>query len=185
MTTTDTASVNPPLSVIRRAANGDESAIVELREVLENREVADLLGNLSRRIEGQLIESVAKNDPLLREALPMKLQHMRREIAGPNPTPLELQLVERVVLCWLTLHEIEHRFNQMKELPPKQAEAWQRRIDQAHRRYLAAVKMLATVRKLAIPVIIRQLRISQQQVTFNSGQSSSFKLEAMSPSATV
>ena len=167
VTTTEATNETPRASVIRRAANGDESAIVELREVLENRQAADLLGNLSRRIEGQLIECVARHDPLLREALPLKLQHMRQEIAGPNSTPLEKQLIERVVLCWLTLHEIEHRFNRIQDLPPKQAEAWQRRIDQAHRRYLAAVKMLATVRRLAIPVIFAKLRVSQQQINFN------------------
>ena len=168
MTTIEEAKPTAAASVVRRAANGDESAFVELREVLENKQVAEMLGNLSRRIEGQLIENVGRNDPLLREGLPRKLQHMREELAGPNSTPLEMQLVERVVLCWLTVHEIEHRFNQMKDLPLKQAEACQKRIDQAHRRYLSAVKMLATVRKLAIPVIIGQLRISQQQINFDA-----------------
>ena len=169
MTATESAKPTTPASVIRRAASGDESAIMELREVLENRQVAELLGNLSRRIEGQLIENVGRNDPLLREGLPRKLQQMREELAGPSSTPLEMQLVERVVLCWLTVHEIEHRFSQARDLPPKQAEAWQKRIDQAHRRYLSAVKMLATVRKLAIPIIIGQLSISQQQINVTSG----------------
>jgi hypothetical protein len=43
----------------------------------------------------------------------------------------------------------------------------QRRIDACHRRYLAAVKMPATVRRLAVPVLIGQVNIAGQQVNMN------------------
>jgi hypothetical protein len=44
----------------------------------------------------------------------------------------------------------------------KQADFHRRRIDAAHRRYLAALKALATVRKLAVPAL--QINLAKKQV---------------------
>ena len=43
-----------------------------------------------------------------------------------------------------------------------QSEHAQRRMDRAHRRFLNTVKTLATVRRLAIPVL--QINVARQQV---------------------
>ena len=122
------------------------------------------LGNIARRIEYDLVDKLCGQDLAFREALIMKLEVMRAELAGPNATPLERQLVERVVLCWLTVHEAEYRFNQARDLSIKQADYWQRRITACSRRYLFAVKTLATVRNLAIPVNVGQVNIGRKQV---------------------
>jgi len=50
------------------------------------------------------------------------------------------------------------------DLTWKQVECWQRRIDACHRRYLSATKTLATVQRLAIPVIVGELNTAGQQV---------------------
>ena len=34
-------------------------------------------------------------------------QALTRDLAGPDPTPLETLLVDRIVLCWLHLHYAE------------------------------------------------------------------------------
>jgi hypothetical protein len=150
--------------MLRRAVAGDTAVLPELRSALQQPEVVEILGNLARRIEGQLVDRLASNDLAFREALTLKLDAMREEIAGPNATPLEQHLAERVVLCWLVVHEAEYRFAHAGEMSQKQAEYWQRRIDHCSRRYLAAVKMLATVRRLAIPVIVGQVNIARKQV---------------------
>ncbi len=49
----------------------------------------------------------------------------------------------------------------------KQADFHQRRIDRAHGRFLSAVRTLATVRKLALPVL--QVNIARRQVTVAGG----------------
>jgi hypothetical protein len=48
-----------------------------------------------------LARSAAANDPLIEEALYAKLDAMKAEIAGEDPTPLEALLVERIVSCWM------------------------------------------------------------------------------------
>ena len=150
-------------SVVERATFGDETAVAELREVLDN--IVEALGNLSRRIEMRLVDSISQTDLALREGLTRKLANMRNELSGPSATPLEKHLIERVVLCWLTTHEAEHHLSMSQNLPPRHSEIWAKRVDQAHKRHLTAVKMLATVRKLAVPSLIGQVNFISQNLT--------------------
>jgi hypothetical protein len=48
-----------------------------------------------------LARSAAANDPLIEEALYAKLDAMKAEIAGEDPTPLEALLSEHLVSCWM------------------------------------------------------------------------------------
>jgi hypothetical protein len=48
----------------------------------------------------------------------------------------------------------------------KQNDYHQRRMDAAHRRYLSALRTLAVVRKLAVPVL--QVNIARKQVNIGS-----------------
>src|SRR5205085_2151017 len=96
-------------------------------------------------------------------AMIRKLELLRAELAGPNPTPLERLLVERVVACWLQVQDADVRYAQaMKQATMAWSEFHQRRMDRAHRRYLSALKTLAQVRKLALPVL--QVNIARKQV---------------------
>src|SRR4029077_17112948 len=65
---------------------------------------------------------------------------------------------------WLVLHDAEYRLAHAGEMSQKQAEYWEKRINACHRRYLSAVKMLATVRRLAVPVIVGQVNVAGKQV---------------------
>ena len=64
--------------------------------------------------------------------------------------------------CWLHLHDLQLRFIQAESMPIARADYQQRAIDHAHRRYLSAIKTLATVRKLALPAL--QVNIARKQV---------------------
>src|SRR5262249_8806901 len=101
-------------------------------------------------------------NPLLRESLTRKLELLRGELAGPNPAPLERLLVERVVTCWLQLHYLELLHASQDTLSLVQRTCWERCLDRAQNRYLSALKTLALVRKLAVPVL--QLNIARKQV---------------------
>lgn len=156
--------VDPVESLLRRAVVGDTAVLPELRSLLREPEVVDALGNVARRVEGDLVDRLTGKDLAFREALTMKLATMRDELAGQDATPLERQLVQRVVLCWLVVHGTEYQFARAGEMSQRQAEYWEKRINACHRRYLAAVKMLATVRRLAIPAIVGQVNIGRKQV---------------------
>jgi hypothetical protein len=125
--------------------------------------VADILGGeLARQAERSLVWPGAGQDLAFREAVLRKLELLREELAGPNPTPVERLLVERAVTCWLQVQFAELRVAQATNMTIAQGDYHQRLIDRAHRRYLSALKTLALVRKLALPVL--QVNIAKKQV---------------------
>ncbi len=79
----------------------------------------------------------------------MTLEAMRGELAGSNPSPLEVLGAERVASCWLQLHFAELIYEQnLGKLILKQDDYYQKRLDRLHKRYLSAMRSLAQVRKL-------------------------------------
>ena len=84
------------------------------------------------------------------------------ELGGPNPTPMERLLVERAVACWLDVQEATLRAVQGADDPLPWL-AWRmKRQESTHRRFLSALRTLALVRKLALPVL--QENIAKKQV---------------------
>jgi len=92
---------------------------------------------------------------------------LRRAWVGPDPTSLETALVERVAACWLALVYAEGTYGQRlggtgARLTWDEDEYHRKRVDQAERRYLRAIKALAEVRRLQLPAV--QLNIGERQV---------------------
>ena len=82
---------------------------------------------------------------------------MRAEIAGENPTSLEVLLTERVVSLWMLTALLEvliaaqyrrHVGDGPERLSPSYIIQQSRILESATRRYLAAIKELVRVRKL-------------------------------------
>jgi hypothetical protein len=150
--------------LLERAHKGDTSTLLVLRKMLENPAYVDMFGgNLAEQAELSLIDAAAGDNLAFKEALSRKLELLRAELAGPNPTPIERLLAERAVACWLQVQDADVRYAQgQKGCTFAQGEYYQRRMDHAHRRYLSALKTLAVVRKMAVPVL--QVNIAKRQV---------------------
>jgi hypothetical protein len=151
--------------VIERAQKGDEATLPELRRMLQVPEVVRQFGGeLAEKVVVSFASAMAGAKNLaFREALLRKLELMRAELLGDNPTPVERLLVERVVACWVQVQEAELRFARGQgDLTIRQSDFLQRRMDSTHRRYLAALKALALVRKLAVPAL--QINLARKQV---------------------
>jgi hypothetical protein len=150
-------------ALIRRAERGDESAVPPLRQALNaSGGLVELAGNLATQVQATLVRQAAGTNLFFKEGMEAKMDRLRTDMAGPDPSPLERLLADRIALCWLSLHDFEVRFAQAKDLTIKQADHWQHRINCAHRRYLSSIKTLATVRKLALPAL--QVNIAHKQV---------------------
>jgi hypothetical protein len=151
------------LALTDRAQKGDKSALPALRELLANPAAVDLLGgDLARQAQLTLIDKYSGQNLLVKEALARKLELMRAELAGENPTPVERLLADRVAACWLYLHHLEAVYAGKESMSLALGDYYQRSITSAHKRYLAAIKALAMVRKLALPVL--QVNIARKQV---------------------
>jgi hypothetical protein len=152
-------------ALLPRVNAGDHKARAALRELLDG--APDLwlsVGNLASQAEQSMIAMAAGDNAVFKEAIERKLRKLRRELAGSEPAPLECLLVDRVVAGWLALSYAEASYHQAQRngLDWTDSEYMQRRIDRAQRRYLAAIRTLATVRRLLVPTM--QVNIADRQI---------------------
>jgi len=153
------------LAIIERARSGDEKAMPALREILDRvPSMREVFGaDLDRTVEYSISKSLGGEKNLaFREAIKRKLAALREELEGPTPSPTERLLVDRIVACWLQVQDADLRYAQAGNCSFAQADYHLRRQDRAHRRFLTAMKTLATVRKLGLPVL--QVNIGENQV---------------------
>ena len=69
-----------------------------------------LLGDrrdLAKTARETLLQTMSGDNLLVQEAHARKCAALMKELAGPQPSPLERLLVERIVLCWLHLYSAE------------------------------------------------------------------------------
>lgn len=147
-----------------KAEAGESGARAELRRAVEQASPATIAeaSNVGRRAEGMLIRTIAAGEPLMQETLRVRLRHMRTEIAGENPTALEVLLSERIVAGWLLVEVLEallsaqYRRNMpsgaegetLKRASPSYVLQMSRILESATRRNMQAIQTLARVRKL-------------------------------------
>ena len=142
----------------QRVEDGDKSARKELRNALRESapEVISRASDISKRGQWALIKTVAANDPLTEEALVARLDLMRAEVAGPEPSPLEVLLTERICSLWILIEVLEMLVSVqlLGDLPRERRSPmsflqhvfkWQ---ESANRRFLSSIRELARVRKL-------------------------------------
>ena len=143
----------------KRAEAGDEEARKKLRQMVRasSAEVIGRASDFGRRAGHTLARAASGGGALMEEALCAKLDAMRAEIAGDDPTPLEVLLTERVVALWMftSLLEVllatQYRKNVgdgPDRLSPSYLIQHSRILESATKRYFAAIRELARVRKL-------------------------------------
>ena len=152
--TTETETLERLQSLVKRAEQGDESALPELRAALDaNPWIWQRYGDLAQQSQAAWLQLIAGPNLLLRESVERKTEQLRAELAGPGPSPLERLLVERVIACWLQVQYADAAYAQQTSPSPGQHTAALKRQAGAHQRYLHSIKTLATVRKLLKPAL--------------------------------
>ena len=140
-----------------RAEGGDKAARAKLRKAVRESspEIVREASDIARRGQWGLIKTAAAGDPLTEEALVARLDLMRRELGGPEPTPIEVLLVERVVSSWILLELLEllnsaylTSVDKQQQVPHSFAKFYLDWQEKVHRRFLSAIKDLAKVRRL-------------------------------------
>jgi hypothetical protein len=102
-----------------------------------------------------------------------ELRSVAAELAGPSPSPVERMLAETVAVAWFSVRLCEaiHAAGVTSEkgLSLAQSEHSQRRLDRAHRRFLNSVKVLAHIRRLAVPAAVQINLARRQHIELNGG----------------
>lgn len=143
-------------ALIRAAQAGDARALPALRVAMDRRPTT----LVNRPLGDVAIEEAARltaggDDLLAREGVIRQMVSIRDELAGPGAATLERLLAERVALAWHDAHRVDISAgrDEMAGASPERAEFLSRQRTRAQARFLAAAKSLATVRRLALPVI--------------------------------
>jgi hypothetical protein len=141
--------------LLEQGNSGDPTAVPELKEMFaENPEMAAALGDLVRHAEEALLTRAGGDNYTAREAIAHQVAELRARLARTATSELEKLLVDRIAVSWIEAYFgdvdlAQHLLQQAGDAPS--ARAAQRRLDRAHARYLAAIKALATVRRLLRP----------------------------------
>jgi hypothetical protein len=148
------AQVQKLAELVRRAEQGDTSVLPALRKALEDD--ASLwaeYGDLALQAQESWLNLLAGKNLMLLESVRQKMKDLREELGGGKPSPLEMLLVERIVACWLQTHFADTLYAQAKgpNCTPGVLRELMKRQESSQRRYLAAIKQLALVRKLLKP----------------------------------
>jgi hypothetical protein len=157
------------LELVRRAQVGDDEALDELKLLFRNLdEFWSDFGDVAKSAEDALV-TYATGDPFYREAVRQHVGSIKRRLAGARPDPAEHLLAERAAHCWLEVNMAEAMFARtLGAAPTAAAEAQHRWLDRAHRRFLSAIRTLATVQRLRGAFV--QVNIGGQHVNVSADQ---------------
>ena len=142
--------------LVERAQQGDLSVLPLLRDALvADPAVWQQYGDLAAQAQEAWLQLLAGTDYMLAESVRLKLGALRHELGAEGASPLEKLLIERIVACWLQTHYADALYAQARG-PQSTASVRQelmKRQESSQRRYLAAIKQLALVRKLLRPAL--------------------------------
>lgn len=153
------------MTLIGRARRGDEQvAQIVMRQLNEHpsiqKNLCKALGDMGRIAWQQWAAAIGKEDHLQRACILEHASHLRSQIAGLNPSPMEQLLADRIALAsvQLSYYESLHARNVGNHEMSTHIEE---RISHANRQLIASIKTLVTVRRLLVPAI--QVNIAEQQ----------------------
>jgi len=139
--------------LLGRAEQGDRTVLPALMRLLDaSPALWKHCGDVAREAEALWIDLIAGRDLLVRQSLRRKVADMKVELGGPAAPPMERLLVDRVVATWMQLAQADMALARLKggEASIAQLDLMQRRQERAQRSHLAAMKTLATVRRLGV-----------------------------------
>jgi hypothetical protein len=134
--------------IVAKASDGDKLALEELKRILRyDPKLCEKLGDLHLHIQSMLIDIIGAESLATREALKLQIAGLRQTLDQTQAHPLERLLIEQLVTTLLDLS-----IQQLGCAQPHAKETlrvrWERRLDRAQKRHLAAVKALAEFRVL-------------------------------------
>jgi hypothetical protein len=160
-------NVKPPRdldALLERASRGDETCYDEVMALFEDDELGTtliaLLFNIANMAKNRLVNQVAGKNYAMAHAMIEGMNVEAHILAGKDPTPIEQVLAERIALCKFVVWRCELRAASLQGATMPQIEHEHRLLDRAHRRLMQALETLARVRRLALPVLVRQINVA-------------------------
>ena len=149
-------SMSVDWEMVVRANSGDEESLSQVSKELSGPNRGELLkhaGDLGYQVEMAILISSFTNQAACHMAIQEQMQEIRQDLGYKSASGVERLLIQRVCLCWLAVHTAE--LQQIQQTNPIHELRLQERVDRAQRRYLQALKALASVRRLVVKLSIQ------------------------------
>lgn len=156
------------IELFAKARAGDEEARSKLHTLIRERKWVSWLGDIGRQATRQLVYKASGGDPVWEAGITEKVNALRDELLGAQPTVLEELLVRRVVNGWLTTHALELELTVRAPTDPRDRAYLDAALTRAQKRFTDAARELARVRALKAPAILAQLNVAAAQTVVNA-----------------
>jgi len=153
-TTKDSTALDALQQLLTRAKAGDRSTLPELRRLLdEDKSLWLHYGDLALQAEAGLVRVAAGSNLLLAEAIMRRQADRKTELAAGSNDPVIRALTDRASILGLQVGYFDGLIAQCEGQDLGKLRPLREHLDGANRRYLAALKALATVQKLLKPTL--------------------------------
>ena len=150
-------------ALIERGQAGDQEALPEIRKLLDSAPVLwQHAGGLATQVDRRWLQVLAGDDLVAQEMWFRQLQALKTALAGPDATPLEWLLADRVGVCWLQLHDAELQVERVRRHGGTVPDSYDKRLSAAQKRFLDATKSLTQVQKHLRPKAVVNIATHQQ-----------------------
>jgi hypothetical protein len=123
-----------------------------------------IVGDITLHTEDNLIGKIS-DQAVVGVAVRRGVQELRESLGQRDAPGLEKLLIDRVILCWLNLNQIQRAYDRqlVQSITLTLGMYWEKRLTMAQTRYTKAIEMLARVRRLSRAVPL-QVNIGGQQI---------------------
>lgn len=133
--------------IIEDAVQGDEDALQELKRTLKyNSSICERLGDVSRHVQIFLIEALGEESVAVQESIKIEMEKLRGQLNCHHSDPLERLLIEQVITTLLDL-SVQQIGSLQPDIKETLRRRWERRMERARKRHLAAIHALLEVRE--------------------------------------
>ena len=136
--------------LVTEAKSGNPEVLPQIRQILKNHPVLwRHYGDLSGHVESKWIALLTGDNACVRESIVIRVDELRNDLLGDDPSSLERLLVERIVTSWLMVRYFDTAMVLATQgIPAPQVRFMDEQLQRAQRRHTGAIKALAEVRKL-------------------------------------
>jgi hypothetical protein len=134
-----------------RGGNSTSAAVYVGVAATDPKLFATLGGIFDSRFEEAILGD--EYDPIGKALARSRAAALRAELAGPDPSPIETLLAQRIAIAWLESESMTRRRLQSRRASPAEQERIDRWADRAERRLLYAVTALDRIRKVQVTAI--------------------------------
>lgn len=136
-------------ALVARAKSGDASVLPRLRAVLDTiPEIWSHLGDTTRQVQQAWAQRLSGGDPLALESVKRQAEHLRAELEGAHPTPLERVLAGNIISIWLECQHAQLDLACTGDATPQRGRFAVSRAQAAQKKLMAATKTLSLIRTL-------------------------------------